>query len=71
MRKTMIKYNIAFEDVYNMNEKKYMMNVSEATQWVLFLIFFFRFFSHFWSILRCFISHFLFIRRISRLFQKI
>ncbi len=32
----MIKYNIAFEDVYNMNEKKYMMNVSEATQWVLF-----------------------------------
>jgi hypothetical protein len=39
----MIKYNIALEDVYNMNEKKYMMNVSEATQWVLFLIFFLNF----------------------------
>jgi hypothetical protein len=44
VRKTMIKYNIAFEDVYNMKEKKYIMSVSEATQWVLFLIFFFNFF---------------------------
>jgi hypothetical protein len=43
MRKTMIKYNIAFEDVYNMNEKRYMINVSEATQWMFFLIFFFNF----------------------------
>jgi hypothetical protein len=47
MRKTMIKYNIAFENVYNMNEKKYMMNVNEATQWVLFLIFFLNFFRNF------------------------
>ncbi len=32
MKKTMIKYNIAIEDVYNMNEKRYMMNVNEVTQ---------------------------------------
>jgi hypothetical protein len=48
MRKTMIKYNIAIEDVYNMNEKKYMMSVSEATQWVLFS-------SHFSSFRRIFL----------------
>jgi hypothetical protein len=60
MKKTMIKYNIAIEDVYNMNEKKYMMNVNEATQWMIFFLAFARFFSHFSS-----------IRRISRLFQEI
>jgi hypothetical protein len=32
----MIKYNIAIEDVYNMNEQKYMMNVNKATQWMFF-----------------------------------
>ncbi len=36
VKKTMIKDDIATEDVYNMNEKRYMMSVSEATQWVLF-----------------------------------
>jgi hypothetical protein len=38
MKKTMIKYNIAIEDVYNMNEKKYMMKMSDATQWMLFFV---------------------------------
>jgi hypothetical protein len=32
----MIKYNIVIDDVYNMNEKKYMMKMSEATQWMFF-----------------------------------
>ncbi len=36
VKKTMIKYNIVIDDVYNMNEKKYMMKMSEATQWMFF-----------------------------------
>jgi hypothetical protein len=66
VRKTMIKYNIASEDVYNINEKKYMMNVNEKTQWVIFFVDF----SRISFILKCSISHFSFIRRISQLFQK-
>jgi hypothetical protein len=32
MKKTMIKYNIASENVYNINEKKYIMSLNEKTQ---------------------------------------
>jgi hypothetical protein len=66
MRKTMIKYNIASEDVYNMNEKRYMMNVSEKTQWVIFFDF-----SRISSILRCLTSHFSIISKILIEFEKI
>ncbi len=62
MRKTMIKYDIAIEDVYNINEKKYMMKMSEVTQWEIFS-------SHcsiFFALTR-FFSYFSFIRRIIKL----
>jgi hypothetical protein len=62
----MIKYDIAIEDVYNMNEKKYMMRMNEVTQWDDF----FRRIARFFFALTRYFSHFSFIRRISRLFQE-
>jgi transposase len=72
MRKTMIKYNIAIEDVYNMNEKKYMMKMSEATQWVIFsshCLIFFRICSIFLAFL-VYSSHFETISRDLIEFEK-
>ncbi len=70
MRKTMIKYNIAIEDVYNMNEKKYMMRMSEATQWVNFFRRIAIFFAIFFAFL-VYSPHFQTISRILIEFEKI
>jgi hypothetical protein len=74
VKKTMIKYDIAIKDVYNMNEKKYMMSVNEATQWVLFFRRIARFFVYFKIFNLAFLvysSHFQTISRILIEFEKI
>ncbi len=74
VKKTMIKYDIAIKNVYNINEKKYMMKMNETTQWMFFfrrIAQFFVYFKIFNFAFLVYSSHFQTISKILIEFEKI